>query len=1118
MTVLELKLLGGLGLRQDGLPIADLKSQKGQALLCYLAVTRQTVSRAALAGLFWPEKPEAEAYTNLRKVLARLKPLWPYLVIRRQTLALDEAASHTVDVADFEANAAFKADFDHQRLAVDLFQGDFLDGFYLDDAPLFDEWMLAQRARLRHLVLDVLERLTAHFTAQGVYEDAIRYSQRTLDLEPWREEAHRALMRLLALTGQRSAALVQYETCRSRLASDLGVEPTADTVSLFVQIKSGTFEGLGSGQPTIATGPPATPLNNLPAPNTPFVGRARELAALEENLASRHVRLLTIVGIGGIGKTRLALACGMTLFDAPAPAPFPDGVVFISLARLETPDQLIPTIAEAVNLRFLAGSEPQAQLHDYLRQKALLLILDNFEHLRGQARLLEALLQAAPGLKILVTSRERLNLQAEHLFPMGGMDLPDPAAAAPRKQLADYSAIQLFLECARRVRPDFVLTAENESAVLDICRAVHGVPLGIILAAAWLESLAPRQIAAEIHANLDFLGSIEQDVPERQRSLRAAFNHSWRLLPEQERGVFQRLSVFRGGFTRPAAQSVAAASLRDMQGLVARSLLTISLEGRYSVHELLRQFAEEKLADTADNEAGLRDRHSAYYCNFLHVQSDNWHTGRQLETFAAVTRESDNVLRAWNWAVERGECLRLVAAIDSWGWYLQWRGQLADAEILFRRLGEQVQGLAPDHQVVGAEFVLLWAKARAWQGLCAPNSATCLEHLQASLSLLERPELTERDTRRDKAFVLYMLGGANYGLDRKTARQLLEHSLALYEACSDLWGTSSVLTDLGHLDWATGDYTRAKARTEAALAMHQARGDLRAMADSIAGLGWIEQHLGHMERAVKLRREALNLTFDLGDRLALTGRMADLAASLIWQGAFSETRQWTDQALAICQDLGRRGQEGYVRLHIAMVQMFAGQYEQARREGALTLVLVKEGGDHGVEASVHWLLGSLALLEPDCEVARAAFLESRRLYEEVEDNYLGLVLPGPGYAACLDRRLADARRHFAEALQFALALKDHLYLMLTLPGVALYLSLAGEIVWAVEVWELAQSLTFVGNSKWHADIVGLAVDGAAAVLTREDRLAANVRGQALNLWDTAQALVYELRDANGIQS
>ena len=480
--------------------------------------------------------------------------------------------------------------------------------------------------------------------------------------------------------------------------------------------------------------------------------------------------------------------------------------------------------------------------------------------------------------------------------------------------------------------------------------------------------------------------------------------------------------------------------------------MTVSLEGRYEVHELLRQFAEEKLADTAAIAAGVRDRHSVYYCNFLRVQSDHWHTGRQLETLTAVTRESDNVLRAWNWAVERGECLPLVAAIDSWGWYLQWRGQFAEAEILFRRLGERAQCLALDDQMTGAEIYLLWAKARAWQGLFAPNSPIGLEHLQASLSLLEQPELSERDTRRDKAFVLYMMGGAYYGLDRKQARQLLEQSLAVYEACGDPWGTSAVLTSLGHLDWATGDYARAKARVQVALAMHEARGDLRAMAGSIDGLAWIEQHLGHMERAVQLRREALNLTFDLGDRSALAGRMANLAASLIWRGKLSETHQWTDRALAICQELGRHASEGYVRIHIAMMQMFAGQFEQARREGALTLVLVREGGDHGVEATVHWLLGSLALVEPDCQAACAAFAESRHLYEEVQDNYLGLVLPGLGFAACLDQRLADARQHFVEALQFALTLKDCLYLMLTLPGVALYLSLTGEIARAVEVW------------------------------------------------------------------
>ena len=281
------------------------------------------------------------------------------------------------------------------------------------------------------------------------------------------------------------------------------------------------------------------------------------------HLADPNMRLLTILGLGGMGKTRLALAAATAALHEPhAPRLFLQGVIFVSLARLETPDQLVPAIAEAVNLRFLAGSDPKTQLLDFLRQKAMLLVLDNFEHLRDQASLVDEILRAAARIKILVTSREKLNLQAEQLFPIGGMALPPPAGPAGQaadQPLSSYSAIQLFCERARRVRPDFALTGENQQSVVEICRLVQGMPLGIVLAAAWLETFSPLEIAEEIRANLDFLASEMEDMPERQRSLRAAFNHTWRLLPEQERDVFQRLSVF-AGFTRPAALAVTAAS------------------------------------------------------------------------------------------------------------------------------------------------------------------------------------------------------------------------------------------------------------------------------------------------------------------------------------------------------------------------------------------------------------------------------------------------------------------------------------------------------------------------------------------------------------------------------
>jgi predicted ATPase len=291
-----------------------------------------------------------------------------------------------------------------------------------------------------------------------------------------------------------------------------------------------------------------------------------------------------------------------------------------------------------------------------------LLVLDNFEHLLDGLPLIEAIGQAAPAVKLLVTSRARLNLHAEQLLPLGGLDLPDEApvgASLTPDQLLRYSVIQLFGQCARRVQPGFTLTAENQSDVVAICRLVEGMPLGIVLAASWLAMLTPAEIAIEIGRDLDFLETDMHDAPERQRSLRAVFNHSWRMLTQREQTVLARLSVFRGGFKLPAAQNVVGATLRDLQRLLNKSLLYRAPSGRYQIHEQVRQFATEQLAQLPQEEAAVRDRHSAYFCAFLQERTGDWQSARQLDLLYAVTQEADNIRQAWQWALDQGQWARL---------------------------------------------------------------------------------------------------------------------------------------------------------------------------------------------------------------------------------------------------------------------------------------------------------------------------------------------------------------------------------------------------------------------------------------------------------------------------
>ena len=426
---LRLELLGGLRVTLDGTPVVGFISSPVPALLCYLAITGIPQFRPALAALLWSDLPEVDAATNLRQVLVNLRHLLdPYLLVTRQTVAFNRDRAYWLDVEHFEAHlAAGFATGDLQRLraAVTLYRGDFLQGFAVRDAPAFDEWALAEQQRLRERTLHALHVLAVQHTGRGEYAAGIDYTTRLLALDPWREEAHRQLMVLLARSGQRHAALAQYATCRRVLQEELGVEPAEETTALYKRIQ--------------AAG--AASRHNLPPQPTPLVGRHEELPEIARRLADPACRLVTIVGPGGTGKTRLALQAA-----AEAVETFLDGIYFVPLAAVSSAESLVSTLAGVLKSPFASGVDPRLQLLNYLRERELLLVLDNFEHLiEAGAGLLIDILQQAPEVKLLVTSRERLTLQEEWLFELEGLTF---RACAPDEEFERYSAVQLFVQRA----------------------------------------------------------------------------------------------------------------------------------------------------------------------------------------------------------------------------------------------------------------------------------------------------------------------------------------------------------------------------------------------------------------------------------------------------------------------------------------------------------------------------------------------------------------------------------------------------------------------------------------------------------------------------------------------
>ena len=585
---LRMSLLGDVSIQLGDDFVTGLPSRAAEALLIYLACNPRPVAREKLAELLWAERSQAQALTNLRTILTPLRrELGHYLVVTRQTLAFDHSREHWLDVAEFEQGHAA---LDLARLALldvgraqqlrtvlDLYKGDFLEGFYLKDGHGFEEWATLERERLRHMTREGFRLLAQQQLEAGEYHHGIETTARWRRLDPYSEEACRTHMWLFTRHGQPHLAVQAFQELQQTLEDDLGVQPGAATMSLFECVQGARF-------------PPPI---DLPPAATVFIGREAEIDTLARLLLARENRLLTLAGPGGIGKTRLALEAARSL-TLRLPGRFLDGVYFVPLAAVKSAKSLPTHIASALGVELTGATPTRQQLLSYLQPHELLLILDNFEHLidsEGEAvAFLVDLLRQAPNVKLLLTSRERLNLYEEVIFDVQGLALADEDATEPTQA----SAVQLFVAAGQRVRRDYAPDAEELRSIGRACRLVEGTPLAIELAASWLRHYDSAEIVRQIEQSLDFLASSYRDLPERQRSLRSVFEYSWQLLSQDEQAALAQLSVFTGGFALEAVDAVLG-DRTPLADLADKSLLQRLPGGRFDLHPLLRHYAAEKL-------------------------------------------------------------------------------------------------------------------------------------------------------------------------------------------------------------------------------------------------------------------------------------------------------------------------------------------------------------------------------------------------------------------------------------------------------------------------------------------------------------------------------------------
>ncbi len=593
----------------EGEVISKFVSQKAPGLFVYLVSHPREHQRDILAELFWSDTSSKQALKNLRTVLSNLQKvgLGDFLDVTRQTLSIINLDDIWIDYQAFEVlldevESKQKTPYSPRRLfnelqvALELYEGDFLAALKTGNAIDLDTWVTLERERLRGRAVNAIFEMLGLALENGDYTAGINAGNRLLSLEPLWEEAVRRVMTLQAYSGNRNAAVQRYDNFAKTLKKELDIAPEDETTALYRAIKTGRMKAQ----------PPQAKPNNLQQPGNTYVENVDFLNQIHAYLDKADSRLITILGQGGIGKTRFAQHIAHQRLED-----YRDGVFFVALASVTSPDFIAQAILNALGITQLdTRRTPKDALLENLREKHLLLILDNMEHLMDGVELVQSILSFAPFVQLIVTSREQLQIQGEQVLAIPVLPYPPDEFDA-----LDYPALQLFAQVAQLVQADFSLESCADD-VARICRLVDGLPLAIVIAAGWVQFLPAATIAKRIEENIDFLTISRRDLPERHRGITALMNSTWASLGEQERRVMQKLTVFRGDFSLEAAEAVAQASLPDLMGLVSKSLLQQSNSGRYQQHELLRRYAQERAIGSRII-AQAEEAHTAYFRNWI---------------------------------------------------------------------------------------------------------------------------------------------------------------------------------------------------------------------------------------------------------------------------------------------------------------------------------------------------------------------------------------------------------------------------------------------------------------------------------------------------------------------
>ena len=992
METLHIRLLGGFSVALNDRPVMDFRSAKTRALLAYLAAQPdQDHLRTKLATIFWGELPDDAAAANLRNELSNLKKVLgahPALEISRNALRLHSAHaaidSHTVQrgLTDFALlPAENQASRVHELAAIiECYTGEFLAGFHLSDAVEFDDWQLITREHLHEQVMAALSTLQLRYAEQGRWPELAGAARRQLAIVPWLEAAHRHLIQALAAQGRLQDALEQYARCSAILQEELGVEPSIATQEIAARLRE--------GRPAAAA-----PRHNLAQPLKSFVGRKEELARLHELVQTS--RLVTLLGIGGVGKSHLAQAVARH-----ALANFADGVWYVPLANIEAadaaPERVALAIGAAIGFHHTDMQAPLNELVAHLADKRALLVLDNWEHILAAAEtVLDQLLHNTP-VHILATSRVRFMIEGEVALPLAGL----PSA----------EAVALFLERARRIVPAFPVqgtVADIEADILRICNQVAGLPLGIELAASWVEHFSVDAVARSL-AEIAVAPQQAGGIVSRHHSLGSVFEYSWRLLSAPQQRILAHLSIFRGGFDRAGAAAVAGAGLGELSMLIGHSLVQRIAAGRYDLHPLIQELAATKLS--TEQAAVLAGRYSHHYLTTLLATE-------RMQRAATLQIEFENIRSAWQHAVQAGDTAIIEPATTQFGEFVAQFGVMADGAQLFAGAVAHFEGMPETKELVAHLLYQQWVFVRGMRGLAA---ASDLSH--RIMSLTSDPELLAL-THTDLAN-FYAEEGA-----WELADFHFDASEALLQGSANLSMYIDVVESRIHINALQfrGDYAAGIARLQDLLLLlqqgTQADGSSIRDIEKIRfrvnqSLVLVATRFGDYALAIRGCEQNLAWNSDVAHQQQRGWILLDMALAEQFAGLYPAAIAHNLEALAICRAIGAFEDAGLLQANLCLTMRQSGDWEQGLHYGVTAIAVLEEvKWARGLGQARNRVGHTLLALERWAD-AYAAYGEALVVWAPLQHTNRYEALAGRAVAAARLGKQEEALALVAEVLNF----------------------------------------------------------------------------------------------------